>query len=79
MQLRIASDKLLQPLPPFFPASLSLTHTQIIEWFEQFSDGVAQTHTELGESQQVAETLAKEVTDFETTTQVCIMQVYHTP
>jgi hypothetical protein len=43
---------------------------QIIEWFEQFTDGVAQTHTELGESQQVAETLAKEVTDFETTTKV---------
>ena len=51
-------------LPP------SHTHPQIIQWFEQFSDGVAQTHTELGESQQVAETLAKEVTDFETTTQV---------
>ena len=43
---------------------------QIIEWFEQFTNGVAQTHTELGESQQVAESLAKEVTDFETTTQV---------
>jgi hypothetical protein len=43
---------------------------EIIEWFEQFTNGVAQTHTELGESQQVAESLAKEVTDFETTTQV---------
>jgi hypothetical protein len=51
-----------------------LTWLQIIEWFEQFSDGVAQTHTELGESQQVAATLAKEVTDFETTTQQILIR-----
>ncbi|CAI8057657.1 Kalirin, partial [Geodia barretti] len=47
---------------------------QIIEWFEQFTNGVAQTHTELGESQQVAESLAKEVTDFETTTQQILIR-----
>ena len=48
---------------------------QIIEWFEQFSNGVAQTHTELGESQEVAKTLAKEVTDFETATKVQIHNI----
>jgi hypothetical protein len=46
----------------------------IIEWFEQYTDGVRQTHTELGESQQVAETLAKEVTDFETSTQQVLIR-----
>lgn len=78
MQLQIArqiAPLTPPPLFPLFPPCLPHTHThsispQIIEWFEQFTDGVAQTHTELGESQQVAETLAKEVNDFETTTQV---------
>lgn len=50
------------PPPPAY------TCTQIIEWFEQYTD----VHSELGESQQVAERLAKEVTDFETFTQVYI-------
>lgn len=46
----------------------------IIEWFEDYADDFLQTHTDLGESQQLAETLTKEVTDFETSTQQILLR-----
>ncbi len=48
------------------------THTpmQLIEWFEEYAEEFFQTHTELGESLDVAETLMAELNQFECSTQV---------
>ena len=43
---------------------------QVIEWFEEYAEEFFQTHTELGDSYRVAETLADEVLQFEDSTQV---------
>lgn len=42
----------------------------MIEWFEEYAEEFFQTHTELGESLEVAEALAEEVHHFEDSTQV---------
>ncbi len=51
------------------------THTphvllQLIEWFEEYAEEFFQTHTEIGESLDVAETLMAELKQFENSTQV---------
>ncbi len=43
---------------------------QLIEWFEEYAEEFFQTHTELGESLDVAETLMAELNQFECSTQV---------
>ena len=43
---------------------------QVIEWFEEYAEEFFQTHTELGDSLDVAEALAEEVQYFEGSTQV---------
>lgn len=45
----------------------------MIEWFEEYAEEFFQTHTELGDSLDVAETLADEVLHFEDSTQVSII------
>lgn len=48
------------------------THTKLIEWFEEYAEEFFQTHTELGESLDVAETLVAELKQFEDSTKVKI-------
>ena len=43
---------------------------QVIEWFEEYAEEFFQTHTELGDSLDVAATLREEVSHFEESTQV---------
>lgn len=43
---------------------------QVIEWFEEYAEEFFQTHTELGESLDVAQALSEEVGHFEESTQV---------
>lgn len=42
----------------------------MIEWFEEYAEEFFQTHTELGDSLEVAEALVLEVQQFETSTKV---------
>lgn len=51
------------PLPT--PSSV-----KVIEWFEEYAEEFFQTHTELGETLDIAEALAAEVKQFEESTQV---------
>lgn len=44
---------------------------QVIEWFEEYAEEFFQTHTELGDSLDVASALSEEVEQFESSTQVC--------
>lgn len=46
---------------------------QIIEWYEEYAEEFFQTHTELGESLEVALALEQEVKQFEESTQVSYM------
>ena len=50
------------------PCAVSLP--QIIEWYEEYAEEFFQTHTELGESLEVALALEQEVKQFEESTQV---------
>lgn len=43
---------------------------QIIEWYEEYAEEFFQTHTELGESLDIALALEQEVKQFEDSTQV---------
>jgi hypothetical protein len=43
---------------------------QVIEWFEEYAEEFFQTHTELGDSFDVATALSAEVGQFEVSTQV---------
>ena len=43
---------------------------QIIEWYEEYAEEFFQTHTELGESLEIALALEQEVKQFEDSTQV---------
>lgn len=43
---------------------------KVIEWFEEYAEEFFQTHTELGETLDIAEALAAEVKQFEESTQV---------
>lgn len=52
------------------PTLPSPSLSQIIEWFEEYAEEFFQTHTELGESLEIATTLVMEVQQFETSTQV---------
>ena len=45
---------------------------QVIEWFEEYAEEFFQTHTELGDSLEVAEALIQEVHQFEESTQVSV-------
>lgn len=45
---------------------------QVIEWFEEYAEEFFQTHTELGDSFDVATALSQEVEHFESSTQVCV-------
>ena len=51
----------LHPSSPFL---------QIIEWYEEYAEEFFQTHTELGESLEIALALEQEVKQFEDSTQV---------
>ena len=44
--------------------------SQIIDWFEEYAEEFFETHTELGESLDIAEALVTEIQQFETSTQV---------
>ena len=46
--------------------------TQIIEWFEQYAEEFFETHTEMGESLEVAQALVNELLEFEDKTKVYI-------
>ena len=46
---------------------------QIIEWYEEYAEEFFQTHTELGESLEIALALEQEVKQFEESTQVSRM------
>lgn len=43
---------------------------QVIEWFEEYAEEFFQTHTDLGESLDVAQALSEEVNHFEDSTKV---------
>ena len=43
---------------------------QVIDWFEEYAEEFFQTHTELGDSLEVASVLSDEVKQFEESTQV---------
>lgn len=43
---------------------------QIIEWFEQYAEEFFETHTDLGESLEVAQALVNELMEFEESTKV---------
>jgi hypothetical protein len=43
---------------------------QIIEWYEEYAEEFFQTHTELGESLEIALALEQEVKQFEDSTKV---------
>lgn len=43
---------------------------QVIEWFEEYAEEFFQTHTDLGESLEVAQALTEEVNHFEESTKV---------
>lgn len=45
---------------------------QVIEWFEEYAEEFFQTHTELGDSLEVAQALTQEVSQFEESTQVSL-------
>lgn len=51
--------------------NIHIVPAQVIEWFEEYAEEFFQTHTELGESLEIAETLSLEVKHFEESTQVC--------
>ena len=44
----------------------------MIEWFEEYAEEFFQTHTELGDSLEVAQALTQEVSQFEESTQVSL-------
>ena len=43
---------------------------QIIDWFEQYAEEFFETHTEIGESLEVAQALITELLEFEESTKV---------
>ena len=49
---------------------MTLQFPQVIEWFEEYAEEFFQTHTELGESLEVAEALVSEVQQFEVSMKV---------
>ena len=52
---------------------------QIIEWYEEYAEEFFQTHTELGESLEIALALEQEVKQFEDSTQVSSVYYYFYP
>ena len=49
----------------------------MIEWFEEYAEEFFQTHTDLGDSLYIAETLADELLQFENSTRVSLsVQAY---
>ena len=53
---------------------------QIIEWFEQYAEEFFETHTDLGESLEVAQALVNELMEFEESTKVSVALItldYH--
>lgn len=44
----------------------------MIEWFEEYAEEFFQTHTELGDSFEVAQALTQEVNQFEDSTKVSL-------